>query len=66
MRVQFSSVFDYLPSAAPRVSIRYRPDGGAAGDGTYTVKRECGRAAVAAGKAKVVRAPRGGDRGAGA
>ena len=63
MRVQFVEQYDYRPSGDPRVIVRYRADGGPAKDGVYTVKRECGGAAVAAKKAKVVRAPRGQSNG---
>lgn len=59
MRVQFVEQYDYKPSGDPRVIVRYRVDGGPAKDGIYTVKRECGVAAVGSKKAKVVRAPRG-------
>lgn len=58
MRVQFTETFDYRPSGAPQVTLRYRADGGPAKDGIYTVKRECGAAAVKSGSGKVVRAPR--------
>jgi hypothetical protein len=60
MRVRFVDQFDYRPSGDPRVTLRFRADGGAEKDGVYTVKRECGLAAVAAKKAVIVRAPRGG------
>lgn len=59
MRVQFVEQYDYRPSGDPRITVRYLSGGGPAKDGVYTVKRECGRNAVTAGKAKVVRAPRG-------
>lgn len=58
MRVKFTETFDYRPSGAPQVTLRYRPDGGPAMDGVYTVKRACGSEAVKSGSAKVVRAPR--------
>lgn len=61
MRVKFSEVFDYVPSGDRRVVIRHRPDGGVEKDGVYTVKRECGEAAVAAGKASEVEPFNGAD-----
>lgn len=54
MRVFFLADYDYSPAADPRVTIAYR-----AGM-ELTVKRECGLAAVAAGKARQVKAPRRG------
>ena len=51
MRVRFTDIYDYTPSEDARVQIAFRPDGGPNGDGVYTVRRECGEAAVAAGKA---------------
>ena len=60
MRVQFTETFDYHPSGAPQVTLRYRADGGPAKDGVYTVKRECGTTAISAKKAKVVRVSRRG------
>lgn len=51
MRVTFSAPFDYSPAALNgRVTIAYE-----AGK-TYSVTRECGEAAIAAGKASA--APR--------
>lgn len=58
MHVQFTAAYDHTPSAAPRTQLAYRPDGGPARDGCYTVTRECAHAAVKAGKAVRVRAPR--------
>lgn len=52
MKVQFKADHDYTPSGDPRVQIAFKADGGPHGDGTYVVKRECGEAAVAAGKAE--------------
>lgn len=63
MRVKFSEPFDYTPSEEHRVQIAYSPTGGAAGDGEYTVRRECGDAAVTAGAAEEIEAP-GADDGA--
>lgn len=57
MRVRFTAPFDYTPSEEPRVLIAYSPSGGADKDGEYTVRRECGEAAVAQGKAVEVKAP---------
>lgn len=57
MRVKFSENYDYVPSEEPRVLLAYRADGGANKDGVYTVKRECGEAAVKAGKAVEVADP---------
>jgi hypothetical protein len=45
MKVKFTAPFDYTPSLRPQVTYAYR----AGWEGT--VKRECGAAAVAAGKA---------------
>lgn len=56
MRVKFSENYDYVPSEEPRVLIAYLAGGGANKDGVYTVKRECGEAAVKAGKAVEVAA----------
>jgi hypothetical protein len=52
MRVQFKAPFDYTPTEEPRVQLAYSDKGGANGDGVYTVRRECGETAVAAGKAE--------------
>lgn len=57
MRFQFTDHFDYTPSGEPRIQIAYRPDGGAEGDGIYTVKREAGEAAQAAGKGSEIDIP---------
>ncbi len=57
MRVKFNRDFDYVPSGEPRVTLAYTTDGGPNGDGEYTVKRECGEEAVAAGAAEEVPAP---------
>ena len=54
MRVRFTESFDYIPSEEPRVLIAYRAAGGANKDGIYTVKRECGEAAVQAGAGEEV------------
>ncbi|MEN5147182.1 hypothetical protein [Brevundimonas diminuta] len=51
MRVRFTEPYDYTPSEEPRVLIAFSPNGGAEQDGVYTVRRECGEAAVKAGKA---------------
>lgn len=51
MRVRFREPYDYTPSEEPRVLIAFSPTGGADKNGTYTVRRECGEAAVKAGKA---------------
>lgn len=51
MRVRFTEAFDYTPSEEPRVLIAFSPNGGSEKDGAYTVRRECGEAAVKAGKA---------------
>lgn len=51
MRVRFTEPYDYTPSEEPRVLIAFSPNGGAEKDGAYTVRRECGEAAVKAGKA---------------
>lgn len=52
MKVQFTKAYDYTPSGERRVQIAYSPDGGPHGDGRYTVKRECGDAAIAEGSAR--------------
>ncbi|MCC4295850.1 hypothetical protein [Brevundimonas aurantiaca] len=57
MRVRFTAPFDYTPAEEPRVLIAYSPIGGEEKDGEYTVRRECGEAAVAQGKAVAVKAP---------
>ena len=51
MRVRFTEPYDYTPGEEPRVLIAFSPNGGAEKDGAYTVRRECGEAAVKAGKA---------------
>lgn len=51
MRVRFTEPYDYTPSEEPRVLIAFSPNGGAEKDGVYSVRRECGEAAVKAGKA---------------
>lgn len=54
MRVTFSAPFDFSPAALKgRVTIAYE-----AGQ-TYSVTRECGEAAIAAGKATAVPRRRG-------
>lgn len=52
MRVRFTEPYDYTPSEEPRVRIAFNPTGGLNKDGVYTVRRECGEAAVKAGKAR--------------
>lgn len=52
MRVRFTDDYDYVPSGHPRVLIAYRKGM------DLTVKREAGEAAVAAGKAVEIKAPR--------
>lgn len=55
MRVRFGERYHYIPSGEPAVTVLY-----AAGfEGT--VKRECGEAAVKAGKAEEVEAFNGAD-----
>jgi len=54
MKVSFVAPFDYVPSLERRVTIVYKPNGGEAARGIYTVKRECGEEAIAAGKAILV------------
>lgn len=51
MRVRFTEPFDYVPTEDPRILVAFSPTGGAEKDGAYTVRRECGEAAIAAGKA---------------
>lgn len=51
MRVRFNEPYDYTPSEEPRVLIAFSPVGGPNRDGVYTVRRECGEAAVKAVKA---------------
>lgn len=51
MRVRFTEPYDYTPSAARRVTYAY------AAGAEETVKRECGEAAVKAGKAVEIDAP---------
>jgi len=57
MRVRFLDEYDYTPSEEPRVLIAFSPTGGPEKDGVYTVRRECGTAAVKAGKAEEVTEP---------
>ena len=52
MRVRFTEPFDYVPTEDPRILVAFSPKGGADGGGTYTVRREAGEAAIAAGKAE--------------
>jgi hypothetical protein len=52
MKVRFTENYDYTPSADPRISIAFLSDGGPRKDGTYVVRRECGEAAIAAGRAE--------------
>lgn len=54
MRVRFTHPYDYTPSEDARVLIAFSPAGGPEKDGVYTVRRECGEAAVKAGKAEEV------------
>jgi hypothetical protein len=54
MRVRFTHPYDYTPSEDARVLIAFSPTGGPEKDGVYTVRRECGEAAVKAGKAEEV------------
>ncbi|WP_313045531.1 hypothetical protein [Brevundimonas sp.] len=58
MRVRFTEPYDYTPSEEPRVQMAYSPTGGANKDGEYTVRQECGEAAVAQGKAVELAAPK--------
>lgn len=51
MRVRFTEPYDYTPSADRRVTYAY------AAGAEETVKRECGDAAVKAGKAVEIDAP---------
>lgn len=51
MRVRFTEPYDYTPSANRRVTYAY------AAGAEETVKRECGEAAVKAGKAVEIEAP---------
>lgn len=51
MRVRFTEPYNYTPSEEPRVLIAFSQTGGPEKDGVYTVRRECGEAAVKAGKA---------------
>lgn len=57
MWVKFTQVHDYTPSRNARVTLRYRPDGGDGRDGVYSVKAECGRAAIKVGRARAVTPP---------
>lgn len=53
MKVRFSANFDWKPEGDPRAyHLAFRADRGVDGRGLYTVTRECGLAAIAAGKAK--------------
>lgn len=54
MRVRFTEPFDYVPTEDPRILVAFSPKGGAGKDGVYTVRRECGEAAIAAGKAEEI------------
>lgn len=54
MKVKFNRAYDYTPTLDPRVLIVFKADGGPDKDGVYTVKRECGLAAIAAGAAAAV------------
>lgn len=57
MRVKFHAKFNWTPPKDRRVTYSYRPDGGAAGDGEYTVTRDCGERAVSLGRAVEIEAP---------
>lgn len=61
MRVKFTEPYDYTPSEDRRVQVAFKPTGGPNGDGVYTVRRECGEAAIAAGQAEEVSAAMKGD-----
>lgn len=52
MRVRFNENFDYTPASDPRILIEYK-----AGH-ELTVKREAGLAAIAAGRAEELPAPK--------
>lgn len=52
MRVRFTENFDYTPASDPRILIEYK-----AGH-ELTVKREAGLAAIAAGRAEELPAPK--------
>jgi len=55
MKVRFIAEFSWRPAGDKRnYVIVYRPDRGLDGRGLYTVKRECGADAIAAGKAVAV------------
>ena len=58
MRVRFTEPFYYVPSEEPRALLAYSPKGGANKDGEYTVRQECGEAAVAQGKAVELPSPK--------
>lgn len=51
MKVRFTADFDYTPSLRSKVTIAYKARW------SGTVKRECGEAAIAAGKAVSLEAP---------
>lgn len=61
MRVKFTQDFAYRPSGERRVTILYRADGGPDQDGSYTVKREAGEAAIAVGAAHEIKASKKDD-----
>ena len=52
MRVRFKRDRNWTPPEDPRILVAFSPKGGADGDGAYTVRREAGEAAIAAGKAE--------------
>jgi hypothetical protein len=52
MRVRFTENFDYTPSSDPRILVEYKSGH------ELTVKREAGLAAIAAGKAQELPAPK--------
>ena len=54
--VEFTAPFDWTPPERPRVTVAYPV-------GFYTVTRDCADKAVAAGKARRVKAPKRGDNG---
>jgi hypothetical protein len=52
MRIKVLKAFDYTPSAERRVTIAFTPDGPT--QGLFTVTREAGEQAIAAGCAELV------------
>lgn len=61
MWVQFTAPYCFV--ATPAVSIVFKPDGGPFKDGRYLVKRACGEAAIAEGKAISVARPKRAEHG---